>query len=498
MERLRFKSFLLKSFRSESGAVIILVAILLTALAGLAAFAVDLGHLSLAKQELQNAADAGALAGAATLIYNEELTFDSSLFGSVNTGANIVAKKAATANKSENAAVEIVSIKRGHWTFNNPDDDPCTGKPSNFLCNENFTDATELWDLSTEELDADINFINAVRVVTRSPETVSAGVRVPTLFARILGIESMETTAEAVAYRGFSGKLEPGEADAPIAICKQSLLIDGKYTCSIGRMIDSSSTKDSGNTGGWTNFDQTESESCSDTTPTSGNSLTSLMDNLHASGCAGKLNVNPLLYGQYMSTNGGAVQTVFSDFRDCWWSPGDPQPEQPWQMTLPVVDCDEDDDGVYHNVGTCARMVGAVTVNVIWATDGGANSAKPAEAPGKNGAKMRDWQYSDPYQCTDFKNLLGLGTDVALTDPFMTNNGFEDPSRWQGESIYVEGMARWDCFVHHFNLVNADGKKAPLKKKSIYFLPDCEPHEPAGHTGGENFGVLAKFPVLVK
>jgi hypothetical protein len=35
-------------------------------------------------------------------------------------------------------------------------------------------------------------------------------------------------------------------------------------------------------------------------------------------------------------------------------------------------------------------------------------------------------------------------------------------------------------------------------KKCIYFLPDCNPHIPTGISGGENFGVLAKIPVLVK
>ena len=31
----------------------------------------------------------------------------------------------------------------------------------------------------------------------------------------------------------------------------------------------------------------------------------------------------------------------------------------------------------------------------------------------------------------------------------------------------------------------------------MYYLPDCTPHEPTGTTGGENFGILAKIPVLV-
>jgi hypothetical protein len=47
-------------------------------------------------------------------------------------------------------------------------------------------------------------------------------------------------------------------------------------------------------------------------------------------------------------------------------------------------------------------------------------------------------------------------------------------------------------------LKNVDGSQAPYDKKSIYFLPDCTPHELTGVSGGYNFGILAKIPVLVK
>lgn len=75
------------------------------------------------------------------------------------------------------------------------------------------------------------------------------------------------------------------------------------------------------------------------------------------------------------------------------------------------------------------------------------------------------------------------------------------------------GMVRWASFIRHLNLKNVsvtvifneDGdevekevvKPAHFAIKSIYFLPDCSAHELAGRTGGENFGVLAKIPVLV-
>ena len=60
-----------------------------------------------------------------------------------------------------------------------------------------------------------------------------------------------------------------------------------------------------------------------------------------------------------------------------------------------------------------------------------------------------------------------------------------------------DGQERWSSFVQHFNLQNVDGSPAPYEKKSIYFLPDCTYHDLAGLSGGENFGILAKIPVLV-
>jgi hypothetical protein len=38
----------------------------------------------------------------------------------------------------------------------------------------------------------------------------------------------------------------------------------------------------------------------------------------------------------------------------------------------------------------------------------------------------------------------------------------------------------------------------PYAKKSIYFKPSCAAHDPEGVSGGENFGILAKIPVLVQ
>ena len=59
--------------RNEKGAPLVMVGIALTAILGFSALAVDIGYLVVTRNELQNAADAGALAGA-RFVYNDSGT----------------------------------------------------------------------------------------------------------------------------------------------------------------------------------------------------------------------------------------------------------------------------------------------------------------------------------------------------------------------------------------------------------------------------------------
>jgi Flp pilus assembly protein TadG len=106
---------LYSGLKDERGAVAIIIAISIVMLISFGALAVDLGHLYVVRNELQDAADAGALAGA-RFLYNED--------GTVNEGANQIAYSAAIANTSEGKAVEVNwsggngdDVQRGHWSF---------------------------------------------------------------------------------------------------------------------------------------------------------------------------------------------------------------------------------------------------------------------------------------------------------------------------------------------------------------------------------------------
>jgi hypothetical protein len=162
---------------------------------------------------------------------------------------------------------------------------------------------------------------------------------------------------------------------------------------------------------------------------------------------------------------------VDANLMECWksqaadnWGPGaDPTvtdgiPDEPWTVAMPVVDCPG------NNVGNCSTTKGAAIANIIWILP--KDNKIDDDAP----YKMGGW--------TAPKN--------------------EETGEW------ASGAERWDSFVRHFNLSTLDGDLITTLKdqgfwgKSIYFQPDCAYHPPIGGTGGENYGILAKYPVLVE
>jgi len=414
---------------NEDGAVAIVVALVIFLLLGFAALSLDIGHLCVVQGELKNAADAGALAGA-RFLYNDEGTL-------VNVGANQIAIDAATANKSENESVEVNAgeVQRGHWSFGLGD------LARGFYPNSSI-EPVDLWDVSTEQLDANLNFINAIRVVTRRESFP-----IISFFARIFGHESFQCSSAATGYIGFAGSLEPGEADQPIAVCEESIEIGDEFSCNIGRMLNSGGSDVTHNTAGWTNFTQ----------PCSTASASEMQDLVCGDG-----NPDEVEYGEYMGATGGTQQVTFNALRDCWIigandtngdgfretpidTDGNGIPDQPWELRLPVISCPG------NNVENCALMTGVVNLEVVWMTEAG----------------TPDWD-DVPWE------MAGWSSSTA------------------------DGQVRWAEFVDYFNLKNADGEDAPYAFKSIYYLPVCTYHKPTGITGGENYGVLAEIPVLVK
>lgn len=300
----------------------------------------------------------------------------------------------------------------------------------------------DLFEKSTAELDEYDPFepfINAVEVVTAREQTP-----VEAFFGRVLGFEGYNASARSVAYIGFAGRLRPEDVDQPIALCREALVNpDGNYSCSVGRFIP-----EGDQTGGWTNFEHDQSGA------TNANEIRDLV--------CGNGNPDEIRFGENIATNNGQVQSAFSDLYDCWVDETDK--ERIWTLTLPVIDCSD-------GVSPSNPVVGAVTVNIVW--------------------------------IIDQANQIDTRAPQQMELPSEGSEGVS-PGTWSNGSS--SGAARWDSFVETFNLQKPNGdlaywssqpQQTGWRQKTIYFLPSCSYHEPKGQTGGENFGILARIPVLV-
>jgi Flp pilus assembly protein TadG len=457
----RPRSIMLCGWKNQDGVTIVLIAVLLVVFVAFTALAVDISHLYAVRNELQNAADAGALA-ATQVLYCPPACSPTcnpstcpSMGAAVNQAANDMGGNVAIANKSENVIVEATwnaaansgDVQRGHWSMSARD---FTADPSlAAIPIANYTTA-ELDSNRDADTGADLHYINAVQVMVRRQVSPANS-----FFARILGFNSFALSARAVAYVAYAASLEPYTVKGgPIVICRQSIVdVNGNLTCTIGRMINSGNTAGTHNTAGWSDLDQT---SC-------GNPKQS---DMLAMVCVG--NDQPLEFGKGVSANGGQKQPVYDALGNCWRNNadtnGDGRPDVPWAMTLPVVDC-----GDSNNVNGCPTVVGAVSVNVIWMTD--------ILSPG-NG--------SDPhfnYIPRSMANPI-TGTTWTCAD----------------DSTEAKRKACWNSFVAAFHLKNVDDvgvTEADYAQKSIYFLPDCTVNTPIGSTGGANYGIQSWHPVLV-
>lgn len=404
----------------QRGLSMVLMAIALLMLLAFAALAIDGGNLYVARNELHNASDAGALAGARVLY-----TQDGS---AINAGANDIARAAALANNSQGSPVEVTSVLRGHWSF----------ATRTFTPNPSLA-TVDLFSVSTAELDADPNFINAVEVVTEREATP-----VQAFFGTVLGFNDYKVAARAVAYIGFSSSLRPEDADQPIGICEDALLdTSGEYECSVGRFIP-----DNADTGGWTSFEQNVSGSAS-------------ANDVKAVTCEGG-NPDELVFGEDLQTVNGQLQSAFQKLYACWEA--ETEKKRLWNMTLPVLSCSS-------GVGPSNKLIGAVNLNIVW--------------------------------IVDQANSIDTRAPQQMELPAVDSDG-TSPGTWSSSD--PDGTARWDSFVDEFKLEkpdftpaywDSDPQESGWRQKSIYFLPDCAVREPKGKTGGENFGVLARIPVLV-
>ncbi len=211
---------------NDKGVTAIVVAILLTVFLGITALAVDLGYIYVAKNELQNAADAAALAGVNQLakIYKDLGTSEGPLSeDNRNTVVNVAINTAA-ANKAagENVTItdNVTDITFGKWT----------NAHHYVACSDQAVCVAP-----------DAVYVNA----RRNEANNGLNGRINTFFANIFGQDKVGVSASAVA--ALTGVCEFG-ADIPLAVASGRLLDrnDCNGTVSLGSITNQCM--------GWTNF----------------------------------------------------------------------------------------------------------------------------------------------------------------------------------------------------------------------------------------------------
>lgn len=207
-------------FGNSKGGVLVLISILLIVLIGVAALAIDIGYVATTKNELQNVADAAALAGTSRLgqFYKNSSTYGTGVIGTdeydaVLEVASMLDGGGKPLNKAAGVEIDLDgNIQVGEWDFTT----------HTFTA---FTDfSTPLWP-------------NAVKATAK--RVTGSNKPISSLFAGIFGIDSIGVSADAVAALSGQAEFDPGEIKLPLAIsefqfpdaCQDPIVLNSNTDC---------------------------------------------------------------------------------------------------------------------------------------------------------------------------------------------------------------------------------------------------------------------------
>jgi hypothetical protein len=199
----------------ERGSVVVLVAVFLAALLGFAALSLDLARAVVVRNELQNAADAAALAGAGSLVL-PGLGSPSPTYVSPNWAqAEADGVSAITLNSSEGVTLKDVQVQTGYWNV--------SGSPPGLQAATITPGAYDKPAVS----------------VTVSRSTGNNGGPLKTFFGPLLGFPNISLAATAVAVLATPGSADPASM-FPMAITQ--CLINYYFNSRTGQPVTDPST----------------------------------------------------------------------------------------------------------------------------------------------------------------------------------------------------------------------------------------------------------------
>lgn len=216
--------------RRETGSTIVYVALIMAVVLGISALAIDVGYARVARNQLQNAADASALAAARKLgsIYQPMSYLEQQAYVCDPNDIIPVAQATALSNMAATQSVIVrpEDVVIGTWVpTRNPPFEPSTP------CNQP----------------------DAVQVTAHRDDELGVGGPVETFFARILGRQSMPVAATAIAALTGQSTSVPGELQLPVGVSESKF--PGGTNAWCGQVIEFSPTTDPDACAGWTAFE---------------------------------------------------------------------------------------------------------------------------------------------------------------------------------------------------------------------------------------------------
>jgi len=242
---------LISKFKNQRGVTAVVVAIVIAVLMGFVALAVDIGYVAATKNELQNAADAAALAGAWLLgqIYSDMAYEDQQSYD---------CKTASPSNDCAAIKLQAKGVVGG--IVGDPLKNRVAGKVDMVINDADIS----IFDMADPAVAGNIKYGDKGPIIepdiTTHPDAVrvrvhreSGGVNGPitTFFARIFGINTVDVKADATAALTGMSISEPGEVELPVGLSIDRF--DGEDWC--GDIIKFAPTTDPDACSGWTQFD---------------------------------------------------------------------------------------------------------------------------------------------------------------------------------------------------------------------------------------------------
>ncbi len=185
--------------RDTDGAVAIIAALGLLAFLGLASLAIDMGQLYSIHNELQNSADAAALAAAGNLIKDVGGVAERDADTAKQAAMTVAQRQSQLAGLPEVDAGDRndLTLTFGVWNVN-------AGNPQ--------TAWTEVGSTCNSD-----STVNAVKIDLRRGVGSAYG-PVTNIFASIFGVNTSQISASATAYLGYSYSTSPGTVQVPLGL----------------------------------------------------------------------------------------------------------------------------------------------------------------------------------------------------------------------------------------------------------------------------------------